>query len=290
MDTFQKGINMLENFETLEALEKYRTMSQVGTALRVSQSAVSKRVAALEQTLQRKLIVREGRGVVLTVDGREVLNRVRPLLQELRHILQDQPAPFPIRLPLGISESILCSWGAQSLQDTLKDFPTVTIIPHTHRSPVVIDRVRSGEYLLGVCAGRCEKAPDLELVELGWEPFVIIQSSQYGEVALMTIEEKSETWASIAKQCHALGLKPSLRLESFSSMVQMAITGLVAALVPLGVVHSFQVPKAMLTSVAVARPVVLVGRRTTFTRPELKPLVDALKLHLAKQLTVMNEE
>ena len=47
---------MIENLETLIALSKAGTMMEASTALRISQSAVSKRIAALERYYDRDLI------------------------------------------------------------------------------------------------------------------------------------------------------------------------------------------------------------------------------------------
>lgn len=283
---------MLENFETLEALDKYETMSSAGTAMRISQSAVSKRIAALEQYLNRKLITRDGRRVVLTESGKKLLEKIRPLLQELRHIASgdSEEEESQLRIILGISESILSSWGSAALKTTKKKYSTLEIIPHTHRSPVVIDRVRSGDYQFGICAGRCEKAPDLELVELGWEPFVIIRQKNYHGSDLMTIEEKSETWASIAKSCLDHGLDPTMRLESFAAATQLAMTGMLAALVPRGVANAFKVPKSILQPVGVKRPVVLVAGKSTLKRQDLRPIMEYFIMNLKEQLKELNNQ
>ena len=47
---------MIENLETLIALSKAGTMMEASTALRISQSAVSKRIAALERYYDLSLI------------------------------------------------------------------------------------------------------------------------------------------------------------------------------------------------------------------------------------------
>ena len=47
---------MVENLETLLALSRAGTMIEASTELRISQSAVSKRIAALENYYDRKLI------------------------------------------------------------------------------------------------------------------------------------------------------------------------------------------------------------------------------------------
>lgn len=57
---------MIENLETLVVLSRTGTMMETATVLKISQSAVSKRIDALERYYDRDLIERHGRRVVLT--------------------------------------------------------------------------------------------------------------------------------------------------------------------------------------------------------------------------------
>ncbi|HIG15988.1 MAG TPA: hypothetical protein EYQ31_01065 [Candidatus Handelsmanbacteria bacterium] len=57
----------------------------------------------------------------------------------------------PTTLTLGVSESILSSWGAGVLRLARDAVTGVHLDIHTHRSPIVVDRVRAGEYMLA-CA------------------------------------------------------------------------------------------------------------------------------------------
>ena len=72
---------MIENLETLVTLSKTGTMMEASTAMRISQSAVSKRIAALERYYDRELIERHGRRVVLTHHGTRLVERVTPCCQ-----------------------------------------------------------------------------------------------------------------------------------------------------------------------------------------------------------------
>ena len=68
---------MIDNLETLIALHKHGTMMSTATAMKISQSAVSKRIDALERHYGRRLIERQGRRVALTANGMRLLERVR---------------------------------------------------------------------------------------------------------------------------------------------------------------------------------------------------------------------
>lgn len=104
-------MNMFENMETLLELHKQGTMARVSTALRISQSTVSKRIAALEGHFGIKLVQKSGRKVTLTPQALVLVKRLNPLLVELRDVMAERMESPKRKLVLGVSESILSSWG-----------------------------------------------------------------------------------------------------------------------------------------------------------------------------------
>src|SRR4051812_30337079 len=93
---------MLSNLEALEALQKEGTMGRAGTRLRLTQSAISKRIAALEEHLGEALVAKEGRNVVLTPRAERLLQRLSPLTAELRAALQGEEAGARGHVSLGV--------------------------------------------------------------------------------------------------------------------------------------------------------------------------------------------
>ena len=93
---------MIENLETLAALARQRTMVRTATSLRISQSAVSKRIASLEQAYGQKLIERSGKNVILTAAGVRLVARVRPHVAGIREALKS-PADEQRRYRITIS-------------------------------------------------------------------------------------------------------------------------------------------------------------------------------------------
>ena len=73
---------MIENLETLLTLARTGTMMEASTELRITQSAVSKRISSLERYYSRKLIQKKGRRVELTQHGQRLVDKVTPLLSE----------------------------------------------------------------------------------------------------------------------------------------------------------------------------------------------------------------
>jgi DNA-binding transcriptional LysR family regulator len=267
---------MIENLETLVALSKAGTMMEASTALRISQSAVSKRIAALERHYDRKLIERHGRRVVLTHHGTRLVERVTPLLSELRSVFLEDSALRKGKIILGVSEAILASWGPRLFSRVRERLPGVEFEFHAQRSPVVLDRLRSGEYMVGVCTGSPDADTDLVSEVIRQEPMVIIPSGlspldyNVGEpLSVITIESRSGAWASIEEDMARLSLTRAVSLESFFSVAQMALAGFGHGLVPKGVARTLGVPDDVIFELAgegLTRPVRFVARKSMFAQ------------------------
>lgn len=271
------GLAMIENLETLVTLSKTGTMIEASTVLKVSQSAVSKRIATLERYYDRKLIERHGRRVVLTHHGTRLVEKVTPLISELRSVFLEDNALPKGKIIMGVSEAILASWGPRLFAAVGARMPEVELEFHAQRSPVVLDRIRSGEYMLGVCTGSPDADTDLQSEVLVLEPLVIIPSAlepfKYrvgDELDVITIESRSGAWRSIEDDMRRLKLKRMTSLESFFSVAQMALAGFGHGLVPSGVARTLGVDEHQvipLGAEGLNRPVRFVARKSMFSRP-----------------------
>jgi DNA-binding transcriptional LysR family regulator len=277
---------MLENLETLVVLSKTGTMMETGTVLKISQSAVSKRIAALERYYGRTLIERHGRRVVLTRHGTRLVEKVAPLISEMRSVFLEDNALRQGKVILGVSEAILASWAPRLFADVQAEMPEVEFEFHAQRSPVVLDRLRSGEYMVGICTGLSDYDTDLQSEVLRLEPMVIVPSRlepldyQVGdELDVITIESRSGAWRSIEDDMKRLRLRRRTSLESFFTVAQMAISGFGHGLVPAGVARTLGVAEARLVHLGAAglnRPVRFVARKSMFSRPLIQSLFDAV--------------
>lgn len=267
---------MIENLETLVALSKAGTMMEASTALRISQSAVSKRIASLERYYDRELIERHGRRVVLTHHGTRLVERVTPLLSELRSVFLEDNALRKGKIILGVSEAILASWGSDLFSKVRDVMPSVEFEFHAQRSPVVLDRLRSGEYMVGICTGSPDADSDLVSEVIRQEPMVIIPSGlgalkyKNGDpLDVMTIESRSGAWGSIEENMQRMNLNRVASLESFFAVAQMALAGFGHGLVPVGVARTLAVPMDQILELdksGLTRPVRFVARKSMFSQ------------------------
>ena len=281
---------MIENLETLIVLSKTGTMMETGTVLKISQSAVSKRIAVLERHYDRPLIERFGRRVVLTHHGTHLVEKVTPLVSELRSVfLEDSTLPSG-KIILGVSEAILGSWGPKLFAAVQRDMPEVEFTLHAQRSPTVLDRLRSGEYMVGICTGSSGADTDLQSEIVRLEPMVIIPSAlepfeyKVGEqLDVITIESRSGAWASIEDDMRRLRLNRKASLESFFSAAQMALAGFGHGLVPVGVAYTLGAPRDKLIELnryGLNRPVRFVARKSMFSQPLVQSFHHSILRHV----------
>ncbi len=278
---------MIENLETLVTLSKTGTMMETATVLKVSQSAVSKRIAALERYYDRPLIERHGRRVVLTHHGTRLVEKVTPLISELRSVFLEGNELRRGKIIIGVSEAILCSWGPRLFAGVQAQMPEVEFEFHAQRSPVVLDRIRSGEYMVGVCTGYPDAESDLQSEIIRLEPMVILPagggalSYQPGEpLDVITIESRSGAWRSIEEDMRRLRLNRTVSLESFFAVAQMALAGFGHGLVPEGVARTLGARPGQWISLqdsGLARPVRFVARKSMFSRPLVANFYQALR-------------
>ena len=281
---------MIANIEALAALSELGTMTRAATRLRITQSAVSKRIAALESSTSQRLVERVGRGVRLTPAAVALLEKTDPFMTALRDALRDDRPAGTERLEIGVSESILASWGSKILADMQHENPRLALVVNAHRSPVALDHIRSGEYVLALCAGLVDDTPELRSEVIYEEPMVIVpkalnQLELDGTIPVMTIEPHSATWQCLGRRIRIASRSWSFRLEvrqtlqSFVCIAQMAQSGLAHGLVPMGVVNALGIPESKILRFpdsGLTRPVSLVGRSSAFARPAVETFHESL--------------
>ncbi|MGE3164741.1 MAG: LysR family transcriptional regulator [Planctomycetota bacterium] len=276
---------MFEGLEALAALVEHGTMTRAATHLRLTQSAVSKRIRALEASLGARVVEPAGRGVVVTPAGIRLLDRAAPLLAGLKAALDDRDGQGTEdgTLVVGVSESILASWGPPALAAVRAHMPGLDVRTHAHRSPVVVDGVLAGEFALGLVAGGADRAAGLVVHELREEDMVVVPSGlqplvvrRGSELSVVGIEPASATGRALTRRLRLLERTAAVRLQvtqtlqSYACIVQLARCGFGHGLVPEGIALAMGVPPqafARLPKPGLRRPIALVGRAKTFERP-----------------------
>ncbi|HND30085.1 MAG TPA: LysR family transcriptional regulator [Myxococcota bacterium] len=270
---------MVEQLEALRALRDSGTTALAAVRLRISQSAVSKRIAALEQHVGVALVRPSGRRIVLTPAGERLLTEATPLLLRLQELLEQRPEEQR-ELVLGAPESLMASWLPARLRGLRLEL-------HVHRGPVLVERLRSGSLEAAICVD-AGSFPELVVEPLGSEGMGLVgQVPAEGPLDLWTIEENSLTGAFLSRRWarlqRALGreLRVQRRLESFVVLARLAQEGFGVALVPEGIARALHIQEFQALP-ELDRPICLLTRPSHRDRPELQRLLDQLRGQAAR--------
>ncbi|TMV82990.1 LysR family transcriptional regulator, partial [Thioclava sp. BHET1] len=112
----------LPALEALDALERSGSVSEAARLCRLSQSAVSHKLRALESRLGFRLTEPSGRGVALTPQARRYLAAVRPGLAALREAHRGIGA-VQGTLEISCVSGLAATWLAPRLGGFLNLFP-----------------------------------------------------------------------------------------------------------------------------------------------------------------------
>lgn len=270
---------LLPGIDALIALQRFGTVSEAAVRLRLTQSAVSKRLRALADELGYRLVEPAGRKLRLTPQAVDFLERAGPLVAELRSLKTPREVAGISHFSLAMADSIASSWGPRAMRRALDRSPGIDVDVHAHRSVLVVESVRLGRYHLGLCTDPLA-AMDLIHHPIVEEPIALVNArcaNRAGRTAaLITIEATAASWKAIEpliRKHHPRLLSRSLRpVESFSAAVQMVKAGFGDGLIPLGLVFENGLDRGCYRELSgVKRPVSLLVRKTvnqlaSFTR------------------------
>ena len=265
--------NMLEHLETLVAVRAAGTVSAAAVRLRLTQSAVSKRIRALEKMLGYTVLEPVGRRVRLTRRGEAVLERAEPLIAQVRALALPGSETGGVALSLALSDSVASSWGPEVVRGAMG----LELEVHAHRSVLVVESVRLGRYHLGLCA-EMPASRDLVRVPVVEEPMVLVacgtRRREATDLPLITIEAGSATWKAVEPALRkwegGLYRRARVTVESFAAALQMVRAGFGDGLVPLGVARAAGVSRDRYRTLGeVSRRVTLYSRKTVSHLPQV---------------------
>jgi DNA-binding transcriptional LysR family regulator len=258
---------MVEGIEALLALERTGTISEAAAQLRLTQSAVSKRIQALENELKYRVIEPDGRRVRLTKKGQLFLNKARVLISELKNLKELEITEEVKKYSIALSDSVAASWGPHLVREASNRIKNAEFEIHVHRSTLVEENVKLGRYHLGLCISNSH---DQQLVSetILEEPMVLVTNNSNREENknLLTIEKSSGSWRALEDK---ILRHPKLKnfeithSESFAAIIQMVKEGYGFGLVPLGLAQTMQVHKGnlLMLSPVLKRQIKLIARK-----------------------------
>lgn len=159
------------------AVAEDESFSRAAEALHLTQPAVSKRVAVLEDLLGARLFDRIGRRVALTEAGRALLPRARRILAEIddsRRVLADLSGEVRGRLSIATSHHIGLHRLPPVLRAVAVRYPQVELDLHFMDSEQACTQVEHGDPELGIVTLPTAPSDRLVLVPLWDDPLDIV--------------------------------------------------------------------------------------------------------------------
>lgn len=165
------------SLRTFIAAAELESFSLAAEQLYLTQPAVSKRIAALEQELGARLFDRIGRHVNLTEAGRALIERARLILREMedsRRLISNLAGQVAGRLSIGTSHHI----GLHRLPPILRrfntDYPQVELDLHFMDSEAACRAVLAGELELGIVTLPPEPLSGLDTEVIWPDPLALV--------------------------------------------------------------------------------------------------------------------
>ncbi len=238
------------NLRFVEAFYWVATLQSVSRAaekLFITQSAMSARIAALEDELGTVLLYRRDKQFRLTFAGQRFLKHAARLLELQRDIKLEMggDAPVEVQMRIGAIESVLHSWLIPWVEHLRAEYPALELELSVETTPVLIELVRRGALDIVFTASpanaegvRTKTMPAMEMAFLGnarTHRKRVYHMADFAEMELMTFQRGSHPHLALVDQLKAANVQPRKvhAISSISAMVQLVQSGFGVATLPL---------------------------------------------------------
>lgn len=218
------------NLQAFIAVAEAASFSGAAERLHLTQPAVSKRVAALEEELGGRLFDRIGRRVGLTEAGRALLPRARTILEAVedsRRAVSNLSGRVAGPLSFATSHHIGLHRLPPALREYIHRYPEVELDIHFMDSETAIQAVGLGELELAVVTLPAEAPPSLTMRVVWDDPLRVVAAPDHPLAAGAALEpgdlaghtavlpgRGTFTRAVIEAALAAHGLEPRVRLST----------------------------------------------------------------------------
>ncbi|MEO7888105.1 MAG: LysR substrate-binding domain-containing protein, partial [Polaromonas sp.] len=223
-----------------------KSISRAADKLYLTQSAMSSRIATLEEELGILLLDRRDKQFKLTVAGARFLVYAQKLLELQREVKHEMGsgAAMAVSMRIGAIESVLHSWLIPWLEKLRIDHPGLELELTVETTPILMDQVQRGTLDLVFAAlpasadgVRNQALPPMDMAFVG-NPTLHkkrkYRLDELAEMELLTFQKGSQphvTLIDLFKQ-HRMEPKKVHAISSISAMVQLVQGGFGVALLP----------------------------------------------------------
>lgn len=292
MLTTRRFLPPVQWLSAFEAVSRLGSVTSAAQELSLTQGAVSRQIQKLEEAAGCALFLREKKRLSLTPQGASYAAEIRSGLSQIANAtLALQSGPGGGVLNLAILPAFGAHWLAPRLPEFLKAHPGVTVNLSTRPDPFDFAR----EDLHGAIHFGQAPWPGTQGVKLWDEDILAVAAptltggrqlapSDLAALPRLQLQSRPSAWPDWFASC---GLEaqggPAMVVDQFAALVQAALSGLGAALVPRYLVGE-ELASGRLTEIAAPEPVSIGAYFLVW--PEGRagpPALDALRDWLADQ-------
>jgi DNA-binding transcriptional LysR family regulator len=206
---------------------KYSSFSKAAEELNIAQSAVSRQIKLLEDSLQEELIIRSSKKVILSEKGKELYQASQSFEKTSLQIFQREDQ---LPLSIGILEGLLKNWFTPLLTEYLKNQKRDVTV-HVADMPELKSGIEESKFdvIFGVENIQSELVTSLKIFE---EKLVLISKSEINRKKL-----SENRWVVFSNNDHLFKLSKAksesiVMVDSFSSIISLVKNDVGIAVVP----------------------------------------------------------
>ena len=223
-----------------------KSISRAAEKLFLTQSAMSSRIATLEEELGVLLLDRAGKQFKLTAAGARFLVYAQKLLELQREVKHEMGSSetMAVSMRIGAIESVLHSWLIPWLEKLRAEHPGLELELTVETTPILVDQIQRGtlDLVFAVLPAsadgvRNQALPSMDMVFVGNPALHKKRNYRLDELAameLLTFQRGSQPHVTLLDlfRSHRLEPKKVHAISSISAMVQLVQGGFGVALLP----------------------------------------------------------
>lgn len=192
-------------FQTFREVAAYKSFTRAAHELGYAQSSVTMQIQKLEKFYEVKLFERYGKGLSLTNAGEELLKIVVQMLDLFQQSRERLSILEEGTLSIGTIDSIATYYLPSFIQTIRQRYPSLTIRLQPDQEPLIIERVREGEFDIGLMFENKPTGSNLRYVKIREEPLVLVANPNhlYSSYRTITLEHLADKeWIMPEASCN----------------------------------------------------------------------------------------
>lgn len=223
-----------------------KSISRAAEKLFLTQSAMSSRIATLEEELGILLLDRRDKQFKLTIAGARFLVYAQKLLDLQREVKAEMGsgAPMAVAMRIGAIESVLHSWLIPWLEKLRLDHPGLELELTVETTPILLEQIERGtlDLVFAVLPASADGVRNhaLPVMDMGFVGNPLLHKKrnyrldELAEMELLTFQKGSQPHVTLLDMFKQNRMEPKKvhAISSISAMVQLVQGGFGVALLP----------------------------------------------------------